>query len=84
MSTQLSDIQPTSLRGWILKSLAQGEMLPNIAAVLLRPDRTEVNQKDETEYWDYKETIDLTIPSPIKASWTWSEPRECALERSVA
>jgi hypothetical protein len=55
----LNDIQPTSLRAWIIKSLEHGEMLSGIELCLFRKDRMEVNQKDETEYWDYKADLDL-------------------------
>ncbi len=71
MNTQTLDIRPTSLRGWILKSLENGEMAPDLAKVLLRSDKMEVNQKDETDYWDYKEDIDLSNPAKAAQLAKW-------------
>lgn len=59
MNTNSNEIQPTSLRGCILKSLEQGELLSGLENVLLTHNKMEVNQRDETEFWDFKEDIDL-------------------------
>jgi hypothetical protein len=71
MISKTFDIRPTSLRGWILKSLEQGEMLPDIAKVLLRQDKMEVNQKDETDFWDFKENINLSNPIKVAQLAKW-------------
>jgi hypothetical protein len=71
MQTLEQSVQPTSLRGWIVKSLEQRELLSGLAKTLLRQDKMFVNQKDETEYWDYKEDIDLGNPNKIAQLSKW-------------
>lgn len=52
----------TSLSGCIVKSLKEREMASDLASLLLSKNRTEILRRNETEYWDYKETIDLDNP----------------------
>ncbi len=58
-------IHQTSLRACIIESLQQGEMSPNLETALLAQNRSQVNQKDETEYWEYKEDLDLNNPIKV-------------------
>ncbi len=58
-------MNPTSLSSCIVKSLKEREMTAELASVLLSKNRTEILRRDETEYWDYKETIDLENPLEI-------------------
>lgn len=51
-----------SLSGAIAESLRRREMLPDLALKLLEDDGRKVRFKNETEYWDYKECIDLSNP----------------------
>ncbi len=60
-----------SLRACIIESLRQGEMSPDLEAALLAQNRSQVNQKDETEYWDYKEDIDLDNPIKVAQLAKW-------------
>lgn len=71
MSTNSNEIQPTSLRAWIIKSLEQGELLRGLESVLLRHDKLEVNQRDETEFWEYKEDIDLSNQMKLAQLSKW-------------
>jgi hypothetical protein len=54
-----------SLSACILESLRRGEMSAEFARALLNDSRTYVVHKDETMYWDYKETIDLENPIEV-------------------
>jgi tetratricopeptide (TPR) repeat protein len=55
-------MNPTSLSSCIVKSIKEREMTADLASALLSKNRTEILRHDETEYWDYKETIDLDNP----------------------
>ncbi len=58
-------MNPTSLSSYIVKSIKEREMIGGFASALLNKNRTETLRHDETEYWDYKETIDLENPIEI-------------------
>jgi hypothetical protein len=64
-------LKPLSLRGWIIKSLEQRELLPGLSIALLRRDGMEVNQKTETDYWDYKKDLDLENPFSVSKLARW-------------
>lgn len=61
----------TSLTACIIESLKRREMVRELEAVLVLPNRTQVYQKDETEYWDFKEDIDLESPLKIALLAKW-------------
>jgi tetratricopeptide (TPR) repeat protein len=58
-------MNPPNLSSCIVKSLKEREMSADLASALLNKNRTEALRHDETEYWDYKETIDLENPLEI-------------------
>lgn len=49
-----------SLSTAILNSLKTLGVSPNLEAELLTADKTKAKNRNETEFWDYKETVDLT------------------------
>ena len=49
-----------NLHSAIISSLKLGEKSPALDSALLTSDRTRVNHRNETELWDYKESIDLS------------------------
>ncbi len=55
-------MQLKNLASEIVNSLKGGEMCSTLAAALLSQDKTQVLKKDETDYWDYKERLDLDDP----------------------
>lgn len=55
----------------IIESLRQGEMVRELEQALIMPNRTQVYQRDETEYWDFKEDIDLDHPQKIALLAKW-------------
>jgi Putative DNA-binding domain/NB-ARC domain len=65
------EVKPKSLRVCIIESLQQGEMCKNLDEVLLERNNSHVNQKDETEYWDYKEDLDLQNPNKVAQLAKW-------------
>jgi hypothetical protein len=58
-------MKSSSLSSCIVKSLKEREMVSELSVSLLNKSRTEALRHDETEYWDYKETIDLNNPIEI-------------------
>jgi hypothetical protein len=56
---------PTNLAGSIVQSLRMREMSPSLINALLSHDRNKVLQRDETDYWDYKQELHLNTPSEI-------------------
>jgi Putative DNA-binding domain/NB-ARC domain len=54
-----------SLHSAIFSSLKFGEKSPAFDDTLLSSDRTRVNQKNETDLWDYKETVNLNDKADV-------------------
>jgi hypothetical protein len=51
-----------NLASRIVQSLRQREMAADFPEVLLHRNRSEVLHHDETEYWDFKERLELDNP----------------------
>lgn len=66
-----SRIEKRSLRSCVIESLKQGEMIADFKNSLLTADGTHVNLKDETDFWDYKQEIDLDNPCKIAQLAKW-------------
>jgi hypothetical protein len=60
-----SSVSTPTLSGCIVQSLKNGEMTSSLAGALLSRNRTQVLRRDETQYWDYKERIDLDNPIEV-------------------
>jgi len=54
-----------SLTSRIVRSLGQREMAKDLPDALLSKNRTEVLHHDETDYWDYKERLELENPLDV-------------------
>lgn len=54
-----------NLSSCVVKSLKDREMVPELASSLLTKDKQEAVRRDETEYWDYKEIVDLDNPLEV-------------------
>ncbi len=54
-----------SLAAAINSSLRTGAMNPDFINHLLTRDKMRAKNKNETEYWDYKETIDVSSPEDV-------------------
>lgn len=67
--TQQAKLQ--SLKGSITEALQTGEAPSNLADLLMDRSRTHVKQKDETDYWDYKEELDLSDPRATAKLAKW-------------
>lgn len=65
MPSRKNKLSSRSLTASIIDSLNEGEMSPKFEELLLTSDKTQVRQKDETEYWDYKEDIDVANPIAV-------------------
>ena len=62
---------PGSLTACILKSLKSEEMCSELDQALLTQNRSETRRKDETEYWDYKEDLDVDNPVDVAKLAKW-------------
>src|SRR5689334_2983316 len=61
----MKGIRPPTLASAIAESLKHGEMMQWLADALLVPDHTKVRIRDEGDYWDYKENINLSNPIDV-------------------
>ena len=58
-------MEQLSLSAAIVKSLKSGEMCLELESALLVQDRSKARRKDETEYWDYKEELNIENPEEL-------------------
>ena len=54
---------PETLHAAIANSIKNNEKSSGFDAAVLSPDRSRVNHRNETELWDYTETINLSFAS---------------------
>jgi len=60
-------MRSATLAGCVVQSLKLRELSPQLQGALLSSDSKRVLRHDETEYWDYKESLSLDTPQGVAA-----------------